>query len=105
MLSGLGLGEISDGDRRLAIRTPSSTANGSLDLLTKFADDVISNWSPVSAEIAYYSLRLDASQFELGEMLGKKQPTIHARIKRARLGLLEAYIDSVNKVLEREGMT
>ena len=101
-LSGLGLEALSESAGRLVISTPSEAANRALALLTRFADDIISNWSHYSAEIAYYRLLLDESQSELGKLLGRKQPTIHARLATARMKLIEAYIQRVREVLEQE---
>ncbi|NND45995.1 MAG: hypothetical protein HKN58_11800 [Xanthomonadales bacterium] len=101
-LSGLGLDALSETGGRLVITTPSDLVNEQLALPTRFADDIISNWSHYSAEIAYFSLLLDESQSELGKLLGKKQPTIHARLVTARMKLIEAYIERVRKVVEQE---
>lgn len=101
-LSGLGLDRLGDSKGRLVITTPSESANRQLDLVTRFADDIISHWTTYSAEIAYYRLLLDESQSELGKLLGKSQPTIHARLVTARMKLIEDYIERVGEVLEQE---
>ena len=101
-LSGLGLEKTAGSDTRLSVWTPSARINEELALPTRFADDIISNWSHYSAEIAYYQLLLKESQSELGKLLGKKQPTIHARLTTAKIKLIEAYIDRVGALFARE---
>ena len=102
LLSGKGMDELTKANRRLIIKAPWEQADRSLSLVTRFADDVISNWSGYSAETAFYSLAYNESQSVLAERLGKSQSTINGRISTARLELIKAYIQHVRDYVRWE---
>lgn len=95
LLSGKGMEELNERHRRLIVKAPWEQADRSLSLVTRFADDIISNWSQYSAETAFYSLVYNESQSVLAKRLGKSQSTINTRISTARLDLINAYIEHV----------
>ncbi len=102
ILSGRGLDEITKSGARLTIKTPSEDVDSDLALLTRFTDEIISNWSHYSAELAFYYLFTEMSQLEIGKkLLGLTQPTIHGRISTAKLKLTDLYIEKVQDVLKR----
>lgn len=102
LLSGEGMTELNEKRRRLIIKAPWDQADRSLSLVTRFADDIISNWSRYSAETAFYSLVYNESQSVLAKRLGKTQSTINDRISTAKLELVRAYIQHVNECISRE---
>lgn len=73
-----------------------------LSLATRFADDIISNWSKYSAETAFYSLVYDESQNVLANRLCRSQSTINNRIATAKLDLIKAYILHVKEYVRWE---
>ena len=97
LLSGQGMDELSKKNRRLIIKAPWDQADRSLSLVTRFADDIVSNWSRYSAETAFYSLVYNESQSVLAERLGKSQSTINERMATAKLDLIRAYIQHVKE--------
>lgn len=102
LLSGQGMEELNKKKRRLIIKAPWEHADRSLTLVTRFADDIISNWSRYSAETAFYNLVYNESQSVLAKRLGKSQSTIHDRIATARLELVRAYIQHVKEYVSWE---
>ena len=102
LLSGEGMTELSEKRKRLIIKAPWDQADRSLSLVTRFADDIINNWSRYSAETAFYSLVYNESQSVLAKRLGKTQSTINERISTAKLDLIRAYIQHVNDYISWE---
>lgn len=102
LLSGKSMDELSKKNRRLIIKAPWQQADRSLSLVTRFADDIISNWSRYSAETAFYGLVYNESQSVLAKRLGKSQSTINDRIATAKLELVRAYIQHVNEYISSE---
>lgn len=102
LLSGKGMDELNKKNRKLIIKGPWEQADRSLSLVTRFADDIISNWSRYSAETAFLSLVYNESQSVLAERLGKSQSTINDRIATAKLELIRAYIQHVSDYISWE---
>jgi len=102
LLSGQGMDELDKSHRRLIIKAPWEQADRSLSLVTRFADDIISNWSRYSAETAFYSLVYDESQNALAKRLERSQSTINDRIAAARLELIREYILHVEEYVRWE---
>lgn len=100
LLSGQGMDELNKTHRRLIIKTPWDEAGRSLALLTRFADDIVSNWTGYSAETAFYSLLYNESQSAMAKRLGKSQSTINNRMATAKLDLVRAYIQHVTEQIE-----
>ncbi len=102
LLSGQGMDELNKKNRRLIIKAPWEHADRSLSLVTRFVDDIISNWSKYSAETAFYSLVYNESQSVLAKRLGKSQSTINDRIATAKLELVKAYVQHVKEYISWE---
>ena len=102
LLSGQGMDELNKKNRRLNIKAPWEHADRSLSLVTRFVDDIISNWSKYSAETALYSLVYNESQSVLAKRLGKSQSTINDRIATAKLELVKAYVQHVKEYISWE---
>ena len=98
-LSGSGIDEIAKKKEKLIIKTPSSHVDHDLDLITRFADDIISNWSQFSAEVVFWALYESDSQEEIAKLIGRSQPTVNTRLKTAKYKLLKAYIKRVQEIV------
>ena len=88
--SGQGLDALSQGDRRLGLFL--ATPQPELDLLIRFADDIVSHWSHNAAEVIRFNLTTDHSQSELARRLGRSQPTINRRLSAARWPLIRDFL-------------
>ena len=102
LLSGQGMDELNKKNRRQIIKAPWEHADRSLSLVTRFVDNIISNWSQYSAETAFYSLVYNESQSVLAKRLGKSQSTINDRIATAKLELVKAYVQHVKEYISWE---
>lgn len=102
LLSGQGMDEMGKKNNRLIIKAPWEQASRMLSLVTRFADDIVSNWSQYSAETAFLNLVYDESQSVLAERLGKSQSTINERMATAKLELVKAYIQHVREYISWE---
>lgn len=96
--SGQGLDVLSQGSQRLGLFTASLQPD--LDLLTAFADDIITHWSHNAAEVIRFTLTTDQSQSELARQLGRSQPTINRRLSAARWPLIREFLDFARQRLE-----
>ena len=88
--SGQGLDALSQGDRRLGLFL--ATPQPELDLLIRFADDIVSHWSHNAAEVVRFNLTTDHSQSELARRLNRSQPTINRRLSAARWPLIRDFL-------------
>ncbi|MGQ7242876.1 hypothetical protein ACUN9V_05365 [Salinicola sp. V024] len=97
--SGQGLDDISSrGHQRLGLFiTPPQP---DLELLVRFADDIISHWSHNAAEVVRFSLTTDLSQSELARRLERSQPTVNRRLSAARWTLIRDFLDLARLRLE-----
>ena len=96
--SGQGLDALSQGDRRLGLFL--ATPQPELDLLIRFADDIVSHWSHNAAEVIRFNLTTDHSQSELARRLGRSQPTINRRLSAARWPLIRDFLAFSRQRLE-----
>lgn len=91
--SGRQLDTLSESQDQLAVDIVGARDDGSLALLTRFADELIAGWSRYSAEVVYHTLWHEESQQTLAERLGISQPSVHKRLRAARWPLLTDYLD------------
>lgn len=96
--SGQGLDALSQGNQRLGLFVTSPQPD--LDLLTAFADDIITHWSHNAAEVIRFTLTTDQSQSELARRLGRSQPTINRRLSAARWPLIRDFLGFTQQRLE-----
>jgi len=96
--SGQGLDALSQGHQRLGLFL--ATSQPDLNLLIRFADDIISHWSHNAAEVIRFNLTTDLSQSELAKRLGRSQPTINRRLSAARWSLIREFLDFTRQRLE-----
>ncbi|WP_148254756.1 hypothetical protein [Aidingimonas lacisalsi] len=86
-------GQTLDGmNAHLALSLPTGRDDACLALLTRFADDMIDDWSAHSAETVLLTLQHQESQQALAERIGISQPGVHKRLRRARWPLLSDYL-------------
>jgi hypothetical protein len=102
LLSGKGMDELNKTSNRLIVKAPWEQSDRALSLVTRFADDIISNWSHYSGETAFCSLLYNETQSAMAKRLGKSQSTINERIGTARLDLINAYIQHVRDYIRQE---
>lgn len=78
--------------RRLSILTPWSDVNDELAVSTPFADNIISNWSNIQANVIFISLLENITQREIAERLGKKNQSVNNVINSGKESLISMYI-------------
>ncbi|GHC20901.1 helix-turn-helix domain-containing protein [Aidingimonas halophila] len=76
----------------LGLSLPAGQDNDCLVLLTRFADEMIDDWSPHSAETVLLTLQHNESQQAMAKRIGISQPGVHKRLRRARWPLLSDYL-------------
>ena len=101
--SGITLSALKEKKVHLMLTTADEAYNRTMNLLLKLASDFMDDWSPVSAEIVYLSLRNpNVSQLNLAEQLNINQSAVSQRTKRARLDLVQellAYYETTIKTI------
>ena len=101
--SGMTLTALKEKKVNLMLTTADEEYNNTMNLVLKLASDFMDDWSPVSAEIVYLSLRNpNKSQQNLAEQLNIKQSAVSQRTKRARLDLVQevlAYYETTIKTI------
>lgn len=95
--SGQGLDRLGQGDQRLGLFL--QPPRDDLDLLTRFADDIISHWSHNAAEVIRWNLTTSLSQRELATQIGRTQPTVNRRLTAARWSLIQEYMRYAREAL------
>lgn len=102
--SGMTLTALKEKKVNLMLTSADKEYNSTLNLVLKLASDFMDDWSPVSAEIVYLSLRNpNKSQQNLAEQLNIKQSAVSQRTKRARLDLVQevlAYYKTTIKTID-----
>ena len=101
-LSGEGMDKLAAKNRNLRIETPWDTRSDGIELLTRLADDIVSNWSHFSAETMYYAMRDHVSQNKLAARLKKSQPTINQRLATAKSHLVFEYLEHISNYLKQK---
>ncbi|WP_110665032.1 hypothetical protein [Salinicola halophilus] len=96
--SGQGLDALSLDDRRLGLFLLQ--AQPEVDLLIRFVDDIIGQWSHNAAEVIRLSLTTSMTQSELARHLGRAQPTINRRLAAARWSLTRDFLTFMRQRLE-----
>lgn len=81
------------GKKRLIITTPWSEFNNAMELVTRFADDVVSSWTVKQARVAYHSLLFPKTQKDIAADLGMKPQNLNSHWTSARIQLIQDYIE------------
>ncbi|MCR5180939.1 MAG: hypothetical protein K6C30_06970 [Bacteroidaceae bacterium] len=81
------------GKKKLTITTPWSELNNAMELVTRFADDVVSSWTVKQAIVAYHSLLFPKTQKEMAADLGLTKQNFNSHWTSARIQLILDYIE------------
>lgn len=81
------------GKKRLCISTRWIELDSNLDLVTRFADDIISGWTKKQAKVFYHSLVFPNSQKKLAEELGMTYQNFNYHWGAAKGQLILDYIN------------
>ena len=81
------------GKKRLTITTPWSEFNNSMELVTRFADDVVSSWTVKQSKVAYHSLLFPKTQKDMAADLGLTKQNFNSHWTSARIQLIQDYIE------------
>lgn len=81
------------GKKRLCISTPWTELDGNMELVTRFADDIVSGWTMKQATVFYHSLVFPKSQKKLAEELGMKYQNFNYHWGAAKGRLILDYIN------------
>lgn len=96
--SGQGLDALSRSQQRLGLFL--ETEQPEIDLLIRFVDDIIGQWTHNAAEVVRLSLMNTMTQSELARLLDRSQPTINRRLVAARWRLVEDFLTFMQRHLE-----
>lgn len=81
------------GKKKLTFSTPWSEFNNSMELVTRFADDVISSWTAKQAKVAYHSLLFPKTQKDMAAELGLTKQNFNSHWTSAKVQLILDYIE------------
>lgn len=81
------------GKKKLTIATPWSDYNNSMELVTRFADDVITSWTVKQAKVIYHSLLFPKTQKDMAIELGMTKQNFNSHWASAKGQLILDYID------------
>lgn len=99
--SGQALDALGD-ERHLCLVLDGASDRGCLDLLLRFVDERLDDWSAAAAEAVYHQLWHAESQQALAERLGISQPAVHKRLRTARWPLLQETLAYLERRLKEE---
>lgn len=89
------------GKNRLAIKTPWEEVNDDLKLNTLFADDIISNWTPLQSEAIYTSILDEKTQEDIAKEFCKSRQNINKLLTNAKENLIRMYIERFVRLIDR----
>lgn len=89
LYSGRKLDELQGKKYNMALKLDNEIFDHLADTVVRFIDDIIVNWSSISADTACYSWFRNLNQEQLAEELGISQPAVNKRLQAARMHLLE----------------
>lgn len=95
--SGRGLDAL--GKKRLSVTTVSQDVNDELAVLTAFADDIITHWTPVQSSRVFDYLLSGLSQKELAIQKGITQQVLNKTLRGAKYSLISLYLKRANFIL------
>ncbi|MBR6104840.1 MAG: hypothetical protein IKP81_07265 [Paludibacteraceae bacterium] len=96
--SGHGLDEI--GKRKLTVRTPWADFDESVDLLTEFVDDIVSNWTIPQSAVVYQKLLTNKSQKEIADDKKQTKANISIILGKSKASLIRKYIKRCETLLK-----
>lgn len=81
------------GKRRLCISTPWKELDNNLDLVTRFADSIVSGWTEKQASVFYHALVFPKLQKKLAEDMGMTSQNFNYHWGAAKVQLILDYIN------------
>lgn len=81
------------GKKRLIVSTPWAEFNNAIELVTRFADDIISSWTVKQAMIVGHSLLCPKKQKDMAEDLGMTKQNFNHHWTSAKAQLILDYIE------------
>lgn len=90
---------------KLTITTMWECINKELQVSTKFADDIISNWTPLQAHLVYLSLINDETQKEIAKKEKKTPQAISKTLNMAKENLIKIYIERFENLIHNQLQT
>jgi hypothetical protein len=89
------------GKKRLTIATPWLDFNNDIELVTRFADDVITSWTAKQAKVVYQSILFPKLQKDLAEELGMTRQNFNYHWSSARGQLILDYIKYFKSLISK----
>ncbi len=90
------------GKKRLVISTPWPDFNNEIDLVTRFADDVITSWTAKQARVVYHSMLFpNKLQKDLAEELGMTRQNFNYHWGSSRGQLILDYVDYFKSLISK----
>lgn len=81
------------GKKRLSISTPWAEFNSNIELVSRFADDLITSWTAKQARIVYQSMLFPKLQKDMAEELGMTRQNFNYHWSSARGQLILDYVE------------
>lgn len=81
------------GKKRLSISTPWPKLDASMELITRFADEIISSWTARQARVVYHSILNLKTQKEMAEELGMTRQNFNYHWGASKAQLILDYIE------------
>ena len=89
------------GKKRLSISTPWSDFNTDIELVTRFADDVITSWTAKQARVVYQSMLFPKLQKDQAEELGMTRQNFNYHWSSARGQLILDYVEYFKSLISK----
>lgn len=86
-------------NERLAIKTKWENINEEFAVSTPFADDVISHWTRIQADVIYDYLLYDVTQRQIAKKKGMSPQNVSKLLKACRIDLIINYLNRFNKLI------
>ena len=86
-------------NERLAIKTKWENINEEFAVSTPFADDVISHWTRIQADVIYDYLLYDVTQRQIAKEKGMSPQNVSKLLKACRIDLIINYLNRFNKLI------
>lgn len=89
------------GKKRLSISTPWADFNTNIELVTRFADDLITSWTAKQARVVYQSMLFPKLQKDLAEELDMTRQNFNYHWSSARGQLILDYIEYFKSLISK----
>lgn len=90
------------GKKRLIVSTPWTEFNNSIELVTRFADDVMSSWTAKQALVVGHSLICPKKQKDMAEDLNMTRQNFNYLWNSAKAQLIMDYIKYYKTLIEKQ---